>query len=120
MYRSPHRTNWAKERLVATQNPLDGAKDLQKMLVDYAKQETVEPLKTLGGYLMWGVAGAVMMFIGLLFLGLGTLRMMQSEVEWTGNSWQSTFGYMVAIVVLIAAIGALFAAFLKAKKRVLS
>ncbi len=105
---------------MANQNPIDEAKDLQKMLVDYAKQETVEPLKTLGGYLAWGIAGALMMFLGLFFFGIGTLRLLQSEASLDGNSWLSLLSYLGAIVAMLAAIAALFVAFTKAKNRVLS
>ena len=90
------------------------------MLVDYAKQETVEPLKTLGGYLAWGIAGALMMFLGLFFFGIGTLRLLQSEASLDGNSWLSLLSYLGAIVAMLAAIAALFVAFTKAKNRVLS
>ncbi len=90
------------------------------MLVDYAKQETVEPLKTLGGYLAWGIAGALMMFLGLFFFGIGTLRLLQSEAELDGNSWLSLVSYLVAILVMLAAIAGLVVAFTKAKNRVLS
>ncbi|MEZ5343220.1 MAG: hypothetical protein R2706_17805 [Acidimicrobiales bacterium] len=105
---------------MATQNPLDGARDLQKMLVDYAKQETVEPLKTLGGYLVWGIAGAIMMFLGLFFFGIGTLRLLQTEASLDGNSWMSLLAYLGAIAVLIGAMVSLFLAFLRAKNRALS
>lgn len=90
------------------------------MLVDYAKQETVEPLKTLGGYLAWGIAGALMMFLGLFFFGIGTLRLLQSEASLDGNSWLSLVSYLVAILVMLAAIAGLVVAFTKAKNRVLS
>lgn len=90
------------------------------MLVDYAKQETVEPLKTLGGYLAWGIAGALMMFLGLFFFGIGTLRLLQSEASLDGNSWLSLVSYLIAILVMLAAIAGLVVAFTKAKDRVLS
>lgn len=109
-----------KEATVATPNPLDGAKDLQKMLVDYAKQETVEPIKTLGGYLKWGLAGSISMFFALFFLSLGTLRLLQSEFGFVGNSYKSFFAYLIALGVMVVAMVLLFLAFLRAKKRVLS
>ena len=66
---------------MAKANPIDEAKELQQMLVTYAKQETVEPLKTLGGYLGLGLAGAVCMFLGIMFTGFGTLRFFQTEIH---------------------------------------
>ncbi|KAG1647979.1 tRNA-5-methyluridine(54) 2-sulfurtransferase [Nymphon striatum] len=51
--------------------------ELKSMVTDYAKQETVDPLKNLGKWAGLGVAGAVMMMIGGLLLGLGVLRLFQ-------------------------------------------
>ena len=48
---------------MARPNPVEGAQEMQRLLVDYAKQETVEPLKTLGRYLGLGIAGALVMFV---------------------------------------------------------
>ena len=45
---------------VAKPNPFAEAQDLKTLLVDYAKQETVEPLKSLGNYLKWGISGALL------------------------------------------------------------
>ncbi len=103
---------------MAKANPLDGAKEIQTMLVGYAKQETVEPLKSLAGFLVWGLAGAVFVFLGVFFLGMGILRLLQQVFE--GGSLASTLPYLITIVGLIAAIGIIFALFSRSKKRVLS
>ncbi len=101
-------------------NPLEGAQEMQQMLVGYAKQETLEPLKQLGRYLGLGVAGSVLMFIGVFFAGLGTLRLLQSLDTFGGSSWMSTLPYLVSIVVLLAAIGLISMSLSRAKKKVLS
>ncbi len=108
--------------MVAKQNPMDEAQDLQKMLVGYAKQETVEPLKALGKYLGLGMAGSVFVFLGMFFLGLGVLRLMQTETgdSFQGGSWGSMVPYLVAIVVLLLLAGMIVLLFNRAKKRVLS
>ncbi len=103
---------------MAKANPLDGAKEIQSMLVGYAKQETIEPLKSLGGFLMWGLAGAIFVFLGVFFLSMGILRLLQQVFE--GASFASTLPYLITIVVLLAAIGILFALYSRSKKRVLS
>ena len=86
---------------MARLNPIDEAKDLQEMLVSYAKQETVEPLKTLGRYLGAGLGGAVLTFLGVMFVGLGVLRLLQSE---TGDTFEG-LGFMS----LIPYLGSIFA-----------
>lgn len=103
---------------MAKANPLDGAKEIQSLLVGYAKQETIEPLKLLGGFLAWGMAGAVFVFLGVFFLSMGILRLLQQVFE--GGSLASTLPYLITIVVLVVAIGILFSLFSRSKKRVLS
>ena len=104
---------------MASANPVDEAKELQQLLVDYAKQETVEPLKTLGGYLGWGLGGAFFMFLGVMFLGLTTLRFMQTEAsDVLGTDWASLLPYVGALVVLFLLIGVLILAFRRAQKAI--
>ncbi len=118
LHSSSKRCGTESEAAMAKANPLDGAKEIQTMLVGYAKQETVEPLKSLGGFLAWGLAGAVFVFLGVFFLGMGILRLLQQVFE--GDSLASTLPYLITIVGLIAAIGIIFALFSRSKKRVLS
>ena len=99
-------------------NPFEGAQDIQTMLVSYAKQETVEPLKTLGRYLGFGLAGSLLIFAGMFFVGLGALRLAQTVDVFAGSSWASTLPYLIAIAVLILSLGMIFAALRRAKKRI--
>lgn len=103
---------------MASNSPLEGAQEIQGMLVNYAKQETVEPLKRLGRYLGLGLAGSLFMFLGVLFVGLGALRFAQSIDQFEGTSWMSTIPYVIAAVVLIAAMGLIYLSLSRAKKRV--
>jgi hypothetical protein len=73
--------------------------ELWEMLVSYAKQETVEPLKGLGSFLGYGVMGAVMLGIGCVLLLLSGLRALQTQTgtTFTGNlSWAP---YLIAVAV---------------------
>lgn len=89
------------------------------MLVTYAKQETVEPLKTLGGYLGKGIAGAIFMFLGIMFTGFGTLRFFQTKVDsFSGGGWGSLAPYGITLAVLGLMIGLLVLSLLRAKKAV--
>ena len=58
--------------------PADHIAELKILVVGYAKQETIDPLKTLGRYLGFGLGGAFLVGGGSLFLLLGILRLMQS------------------------------------------
>lgn len=103
---------------MATQNPVRGLQDVQETLIAYAKQETVEPLKTLGRYLGFGIAGSVMVFLGSFFVMLATLRLLQSLDLFAGSSWASLGPYAIAIVVLVLAMLIIYSALGRARRKV--
>lgn len=103
---------------MANPNPLDGAQEIQELLVSYAKQETVEPLKQLGRYLGFGLAGSLLMFLSAFFVGLGTLRLTQTVETFSGSSWASTLPYLITIAVLLVFIGLILLALNRAQKKI--
>ncbi len=105
---------------MAKVNPIDEAKDLQAMLVSYAKQETWEPIETLGKYLAWGLAGALLIFLGVLFIGLAVLRLLQSETGtvFDGQSFASMGPYAGSIAVMGVLVLFLVRAMTKATRAV--
>lgn len=104
---------------MAKSNPIEEAQELQKMLVRYAKQETIDPFKSLGDYLKWGILGAVFMFLGAFFTGLGVLRALQTETGTVfSKSGASGIPYLITIIVLGLGIAALVGTFLRAKKEI--
>ncbi len=81
-----------------------GSETLQ-LVVDYVKQETITPLKGLGRFMMFGVAGSVALAIGLVILSVACLRVLQGETGTTfaGNwSWAPYLICTVAVVVVAA------------------
>ncbi len=83
----------------------DLGKELIDLTVTYAKQETIDPLKSLGPRVGWGIAGSGLASVGLVFLLVGVLRLLQVEVALRGL-W-SFVPYLVAVAV--AGVVALFA-----------
>jgi hypothetical protein len=85
--------------------------ELKTLLVDYAKQETLTPLKGVGRYLAWGVAGSVLVTTGVVLLALAGLRALQTETgtRFTGNlSWLPYLIVLVGLVlVALAAVKAI-------------
>ena len=71
--------------------------ELKTMLVDYAKQETLTPLKGIGRYLGWGIAGSVLMTTGVLLLALAGLRSLQTE---TGTRFTGNLTWIPYLIVL--------------------
>lgn len=53
------------------------ANELKDLVVGYAKQETIGPLRNLGRYLGFGLAGSVAIGSGVIFLLLALLRGLQ-------------------------------------------
>ena len=100
---------------------MDEAKELQQMLEAYAKQEIVDPLKTLGSVIGMGLVGAVMMFLGMLFTGIGILRYLQDKVDsFSGGSWGSLAPYAITVVVLLLGIALLVRPLLSATEEATS
>jgi hypothetical protein len=64
---------------VATNDPKDTLTELIALVKGSAKQETVDPLRRLGRYLGFGIAGALLMTIGVFFLAMAGLRYLQTH-----------------------------------------
>jgi hypothetical protein len=89
------------------------ATDLWQLTRDYAKQETVDPLKSLGKFLAKGVAGALALSLGLLFGALAVLRGLQTETgEHLTGSWDFV-PYVAALVFTLVCAGLAVAAIKK-------
>jgi uncharacterized integral membrane protein len=84
------------------------ASELWTLTKDYARQETVEPLKGIGRYLAYGFAGVVIGSVGVIMLLLAMLRALQTE---TGSTFHGSWSWAPYALVLLAAslLGALAA-----------
>jgi ascorbate-specific PTS system EIIC-type component UlaA len=84
----------------------DESQEIVKLVVDYIKQETLDPVKGLGRYVMFGVAGSVALSIGLAILAVGVLRLLQGETgsTFTGNLSWIPYVICAVLVVVIAAL----------------
>ena len=75
--------------------------ELKDMTVAYAKQETIEPLKGLGRFIAFGVAGSLFLGIGLVLAALAGLRALQTE---TGDTFDDNFTGAPYGIVLVGAL----------------
>ena len=81
-------------------------KELKDLVISYAKQETIDPLKALGRFLIFGVVGAVLLSVGVVLLSLAIVRAIQTEVgvhlsgslSWVPYSGGVLFGLLVAVM----------------------
>jgi peptidoglycan biosynthesis protein MviN/MurJ (putative lipid II flippase) len=75
--------------------------DVVDMVKAYAKQETLGPLQGVGRWLARGVAGAVLLGIGLSFVTLGILRLIQTEWVRSASGSLSWLAYLIAFVICV-------------------
>ena len=89
---------------------LSDVQDLWQLVVAYFKQETIEPIKGLGRFVGFGLAGSLAVGLGGVLLILGLLRLLQTE---TGDAFDgnlSVFPYLISFVVaVVAAVAAVTA-----------
>lgn len=89
------------------------AQELFQLVVGYAKQETLDPVKNLGRFIGFGMAGALLGSLGAVLLLLGGLRLLQTE---TGDAFDGNLTFVPYLVVL-AVSGAIAAGAMKARSR---
>ena len=81
--------------------------ELLSLVVAYAKQETVDPLKSLARFVAFGVAGAVLIATGGVVLALAAVRAAQAE---TGAPLHGSLTWVpYAGGLLLALIGSVWA-----------
>ncbi len=80
----------------------DAGGDAFQLTLDYLKQEAVTPLRGLGRFLAWGLAGSITMAVGLLLLLIGVLRVLQEE---TGTALTGDWSWVPYFVVAVLGIG---------------
>ena len=73
--------------------------DVVDFVKAYAKQETLDPLKGAGRWLAYGGAAALCMGLGLMLILLGTLRLVQTEVDRLARGSLSWAAYFVTLIV---------------------
>lgn len=81
------------------------ATELWSLTKDYARQETVDPLKGVGRYVAYGLGGALLGGFGVAMLLLALLRALQTE---TGSTFTGSLSWAPYLIVL--AVGGLLIA----------
>ena len=89
------------------------AGELWQLVVGYAKQETLDPVKNLGRFLGFGLGGALLGSVGAVLLLLGGLRLLQTE---TGGAFDGNLTFIPYLLVLVVS-GAIVAGAMKAATR---
>ncbi|MFZ1062634.1 MAG: hypothetical protein WAN30_04095 [Acidimicrobiales bacterium] len=80
-------------------------RDIRTLFLRYLKEETVQPLKELGRFVVFGALGSLFVGVGFTLLLFGALRFLQDQFRVLDGSL-SWLPYLI-IVALAAAIMAL-------------
>lgn len=83
-----------------------GTGELVDLVVEYAKQETLGPLRGLGRFLVFGLVGSIFLAVGLAVLLLAGLRAIQSETGtvFAGNLTWVPYLLAAAAAIVVAAL----------------
>ncbi len=75
--------------------------ELKDLVVAYLKQETLVPIKQLGRYLAFGIAGSILMGVGVILWSLGLLRLLQTQ---TGDTFADDWSWVPYLIVFAALV----------------
>lgn len=77
--------------------------EIRTLVVRYIKEETVQPLKEMGRFIAWGVAGSLLVGFGTTLLLIGSLRFLQEQFKVLDGSL-SWLPYLIVAVLACAVI----------------
>ena len=78
--------------------------ELVDLVRAYANQETIEPVKGLGRFVAFGLAGSVLLGVGTVLLAVALLRALQTEVDTFDGRW-SWAPYLITLLLCGVVIG---------------
>lgn len=68
------------------------------LVVAYARQETIEPLRGAGRWIVWGLASMILVSLGMVLFALGLLRAVQDLAGGTLDGSWSFVPYVIGVV----------------------
>jgi len=99
------RATWRKLlRGNSVQRDLD---EIKKLALRYIKEETVQPLKEMGRFVLWGALGSLLVGFGYFLLLFGALRFLQEQFKVLDGTL-SFIPYLVVVVLAALVIGLTF------------
>ena len=80
-----------------------------QMVKDYARQETIDPLRKAGRWIGFGLGGSLLIGLATAFLSLGLVRLVQTEWPGTfGGRWTHLLPYLFGLVLCALVAGLAF------------
>jgi hypothetical protein len=77
--------------------------EIRDLAVRYIKEETVQPVKDMGRFVLWGTVGSVFVGFGVVLLLLGSLRFLQEQFKVLNGSL-SWIPYLIVVFIAAAVI----------------
>lgn len=96
-------------------NPQETIRELKALVIAYAKQETLDPLKGLARYVAYGVGGAALIGTGIMFLAIGALRALQGDHR--GPHFTGNWSWAPYAIVVVGSLGVAAASWFVGTKR---
>ena len=87
-------------RLTETNSIRRDAEELTSLAKKYLKEETIDPLKALGQYAIFGCAGSLFVGLGTLLLLVGILRLLQTET----TAFQGHLSWLPYLIVVLLGV----------------
>ena len=87
-------------------SPKQVAEETKDLLIGYARQEILTPLTKLGRALKLGILGALSIGVGLVFLVIAGLRLLQTEASGVFDGNMSALPYVVVLAGVVLVVGA--------------
>jgi hypothetical protein len=82
----------------------DSRRDAVSLVIAYVKQETIDPLRQLGRFVLFGVVGSLAIAVGTVLFLIAALRILQTETgAFHGNlSW---LPYLIVAALAMVVMG---------------
>jgi hypothetical protein len=79
--------------------------EIKTLALRYIKEETIQPIKEMGRFVLWGALGSLLVGFGYLFLLFGALRFLQDQFKVLDGtlSW-IPYLIVVALAALVIAL----------------
>jgi hypothetical protein len=80
-------------------------RDFVTLVIQYVKQETIDPIRGLGRFLAFSLAAVAVAGLGTILLVLGVIRLLQTETGSAFRGHLSFLPYLIAMLLALAVIG---------------
>ena len=78
--------------------------EIKALALRYIKEETIQPIKEMGRFVLWGAVGSLLVGFGYFFLLFGALRFLQDQFKVLDGTL-SWIPYLIVVVLAAMVIG---------------